>query len=78
MPILTIFGLDLAQLLSGTVFVEVIFNYQGLGRLAVDSVREQNFPLIQATVLVAAVLIVLGNLIVDLLYSVIDPRVKLT
>jgi peptide/nickel transport system permease protein len=77
-PILTIFGLDLAQLLSGTVFVEVIFNYQGLGRLAVDSVREQNFPLIQATVLVAAVLIVLGNLIVDLLYSVIDPRVKLT
>jgi len=76
-PILTIFGLDLADLLAGTIFVETIFNYQGLGKLALDSIRDQNFPVIQATVLIAASLIVVANLAVDLLYSVIDPRVRL-
>ncbi len=77
-PILTLFGPDLGGLLSGTVFVEVIFNYQGLGRLAVDSIQDQNFPLIQATVLIGAAFIVLANLIVDILYSVMDPRVRIT
>jgi len=76
-PVLTIFGLDLADLLAGTIFVETIFNYQGLGKLALDSIRDQNFPVIQATVLIAASLIVAANLAVDLLYSVIDPRVRL-
>ena len=75
-PVLTIFGLDLADLLAGTLFVETIFNYQGLGKLALDSIRDQNFPVIQATVLIAASLIVVANRTVDLLYSVIDPRVR--
>ncbi len=77
-PVVTIFGLDFAALLAGTVFTEAIFGIQGIGREALRAIFAQDFPVVLATVVVAAVFIVLANVIVDVLYSVIDPRVRLT
>jgi peptide/nickel transport system permease protein len=77
-PVITILGLDFATLLAGTVFTEYIFGIQGIGRQALDSIQDQNFPVISATVLIAASFVVIANLVVDILYSVIDPRVRLT
>jgi peptide/nickel transport system permease protein len=77
-PIVTAAGLDLAGLLGGAIITEAVFNLPGLGRLAIDSVTESDLPVITATVLVAATFILFANLIVDLLYAVIDPRVRLT
>lgn len=76
-PVVTIFGLDFATLLSGTVFTEKILGINGMGQMAINAIQHQDFPIISATVLIAAVLIVLGNLVVDVLYSVLDPRVRL-
>jgi peptide/nickel transport system permease protein len=75
-PITTVFGLDLAGLLSGAIITESTFNIQGLGRLALTSVQQSDLSIIMATVLIGAVLIVIANVIVDLVYSVIDPRVR--
>ncbi len=77
-PIVTIFGLDFAGLLAGTVFTEKIFGIQGLGLAALDAVQRTDLPIISATVLIGATLIVVANIVVDVLYSVIDPRVRLT
>lgn len=76
-PIVTIFGLDFATLLAGTVFTEYIFGIEGIGRWGLQAITNQDFPIISATVLVGAVLVVLGNLVVDILYSFLDPRVRL-
>jgi peptide/nickel transport system permease protein len=76
-PILTIFGLDFAYLLAGTIFTEKIFQIDGIGNKALTSIFAFDFPVIQGTVLFGAVIIVTANLIVDVLYSVIDPRVRL-
>jgi peptide/nickel transport system permease protein len=78
-PIVTIFGLDFATLLAGTVFTEMIFNINGVGWWAINSIRSpQDFPVILATVLVSAVLIVIANLVVDIVYSFLDPRVRMS
>jgi len=76
-PVVTIFGLDLADLLGGTVFLERIFDIQGIGITALNAINTKDLPIISATVLIAAFLIVLANLLVDLVYSLIDPRVRL-
>ena len=76
-PIVTVAGLDLGGLLAGAAITESVFNFQGLGRAVVQSVRVFDLPVIVALVLVAAFFIVLFNLIVDVLYGVIDPRVRL-
>ncbi len=76
-PIVTIFGLDFAGLLTGTIFIEYIFDLDGLGNWSIDALSPVDFPVIAASVLVAAVLIVIANLFVDILYSFIDPRVRL-
>jgi len=77
-PVVTIFGLDFASLLTGTIFVEKIFGIQGLGLAGLDAERRVDLPMVSACVLIAAALIVLANIVVDVLYSVIDPRVRLT
>jgi peptide/nickel transport system permease protein len=77
-PIVTIFGLDFAGLLTGTIFVERIFGIQGLGLAGLDAERRVDLPMVSACVLIASALIVLANITVDILYSVIDPRVRLT
>jgi peptide/nickel transport system permease protein len=76
-PIVTIAGLDVGSALGGTVITETTFGIQGLGRTAVDAVRGGDLPTIMATVLISAVFIVVANLVVDLLYAFIDPRVRL-
>lgn len=76
-PIVTVFGLDLGQLLGGAVITEYVFNVQGLGRLATDAVGNVDLPVITGTVIFAAFFIVTANILVDLLYSRLDPKVRL-
>lgn len=76
-PVVTMAGLELAELVSGAFITETIFAWPGVGRLAVNAVYQRDFPLIQGVVLLAAVFFVLINFLVDVLYVVIDPRVKL-
>jgi len=76
-PIVTAAGLDLAGLLGGAIVTEQVFALPGLGRLSVQSVTTSDLPVITGTVLVAAFFVILANLVVDLLYAVIDPRVRL-
>lgn len=77
-PIVTAAGLDLGGLLGGAVITESVFNFQGMGWTAVRAITETDLPVIVGIVLVAAFFIVLSNLVVDVLYGVIDPRVRLT
>ena len=76
-PVVTMAGLELAELVSGAFITETIFAWPGVGRLAVNAVYQRDFPLIQGVVLLAAVFFVVINFLVDVLYVVIDPRVKL-
>jgi peptide/nickel transport system permease protein len=75
-PVVTIFGLQFGQLLAGTVVVETVFGRPGLGRLIVDGILNKDFPIVQGVVLVIAVSYVLVNLLVDVLYAVLDPRIR--
>ncbi len=77
-PVVTIFGLDFAYLLAGTIFTEKIFGIQGLGLAGLEAVTRTDLPIISATVMMGAALIIIANLVVDILYSVIDPRVRLS
>jgi peptide/nickel transport system permease protein len=77
-PIITIAGLDIGASLGGTVITESIFGLQGVGRTAVRAVADLNLPIVLGTVLVAATFIVIANIIVDMLYAVVDPRVRLS
>jgi peptide/nickel transport system permease protein len=76
-PLVTFAGLDLGTLMGGAIVTESIFAWPGIGRLAVDAILQQDIPLIMGTVLVASTLIVLANLLVDLLYAWLDPRIRL-
>jgi peptide/nickel transport system permease protein len=75
-PVVTVLGLDLAGLLSGVTLTETVFNWPGLGRLAVEAVFNQDIPMIMGTVLFGAVLVVGANVVVDVLYVFIDPRIR--
>ncbi len=75
-PTVTMLGLQLGALLGGAVVTETIFSRPGLGRLAVDAIAGRDFPLVQGVVLFAAATYVLVNLVVDVLYAVIDPRIR--
>ncbi|MDQ3389031.1 MAG: ABC transporter permease [Gemmatimonadota bacterium] len=75
-PIITLLGLYLPFLLSGAVLVEVIFAWPGMGRLIVDAIFQRDYPLVMATSFVIAAIVVVGNLISDALYAVVDPRIR--
>ena len=75
-PVVTIFGLQFGQLLAGTFVVETVFARPGLGRLIVDGILNKDFPMVQGVVLVVAVSYVLVNLLVDLVYAMLDPRIR--
>ena len=77
-PILTITGIQLATILGGVIVVEVVFAWPGLGRLVFNSVAARDYPVIQGAVLLMAVLFLVINLVVDLLYAVVDPRIRLS
>ena len=76
-PILTIFGLDFGILLGGAVLTESVFSLPGLGKYAVDAITNNDLPKVLGVTLMAAFFVVIANLIVDLLYAVVDPRVRL-
>jgi len=75
-PVITVVGLQFGTLLSGAVIIETVFARPGIGRLAVDAILNKDYPLVQGTILVAAAAYVLANLAVDLLYGVVDPRMR--
>lgn len=79
-PVITVFGLDLdlAGLLGGAIITESVLSIQGVGKLALNSVQSRDLPMLMATVLLAAIIIVFANLVVDLVYAFIDPRVRLS
>jgi peptide/nickel transport system permease protein len=77
-PVVTQFGIDLATLLGGAIVTERVFGLQGLGQLSVDSITREDQPVVIAIVLLAAVFIVAANIAVDVLYAVLDPRVRLS
>ncbi|WP_454294308.1 ABC transporter permease [Salana multivorans] len=77
-PVLTIAGIQLATILGGVIVVEVVFAWPGLGRLVFDAVASRDYPVIQGAVLLIAAMFLLVNLVVDVLYAVIDPRIRLS
>ena len=77
-PIVTVLALEIANLLAGAIIVETVFAWPGLGQLAVQSIAARDFPIVQGIVLLGAVVSIGLNLLADLLYSVVDPRVRLT
>ena len=76
LPTVTMMALQLSGLLSGAVITESIFSINGIGRLAVQAITSRDIPLLQGTVLFSTALVILGNLIADLLYKVLDPRTR--
>lgn len=76
LPLVTLIGLQLGFLLAGAVVVEAIFNWPGIGKLILDSLSSRDFPMIQGGILVAATAFVVLNLLVDLAYAYLDPRVR--
>ncbi|BBY89866.1 ABC transporter permease [Mycolicibacterium tokaiense] len=77
-PVLTITGIQLATILGGVIVVEVVFAWPGLGRLVFNAVAARDYPVIQGAVLLIAALFLLINLVVDALYAVVDPRIRLS
>jgi len=76
-PLITILGMQIGLLLGGAVVTETVFAWPGMGRLAVDSIRGGDYPVVQAVVVIFAFFVVIGNLLADILAAVIDPRIRL-
>jgi peptide/nickel transport system permease protein len=75
-PLITLFGLEVGVLLGGALLVEVVFNIPGIGRLNYGAITSSDFPVIQGTVLLASMFIILANIVVDVAYAYLDPRVR--
>ena len=75
-PVVTIAGIQLALLLSGTVVVETVFSIRGIGRILVGAIFDRDYPTVQGVILLVAVIFVTANLIVDIVYTILDPRIK--
>jgi peptide/nickel transport system permease protein len=76
LPVVTVFGYEFGRLISGTVIIEVIFLVPGMGRLLVTSIFNRDFPMIQAVVLLIAVIVLVLNVLMDLLYAWLNPRIR--
>ena len=74
-PVVTVAGLQIGFLLSGSVIVEVVFSWPGVGRLVVDSIGQRDYPIVQAAVVLLATALIVINLLVDVIYALIDPRI---
>ncbi len=75
-PVLTVIGLQTGLLLGGAILTETIFSWPGIGRYIYDAIGFRDYPVIQSGILIVAFIFIMINLIVDLLYTVIDPRIK--
>ncbi len=78
LPLITILGLALPDLIGGSVITETIFSIPGMGRLFYDAVMARDYPVIMALVTVGALLTMIGNLLADLAYVCVDPRIRVT
>src|SRR5690606_141963 len=78
LPVLTVVGLQLGRLLGGAVTVEIVFSIPGMGRLAVDSIYFRDFPVLLGIMVLLAVAVVVANLLVDVMYLLIDPRIRVS
>ena len=76
LPIVTQIGIELGTLLSGAIFTETIFAWPGIGRLAIQSIYYRDFPVVEVVVILAAAVFVILNLLVDLAYGALDPRIR--
>jgi len=76
-PIVTLLGVSIGFLLSGAVIIEQVFSWPGLGRLVIEAVSQRDYPVIMGSVIISAVMYILGLMISDLLYSLVDPRIQL-
>jgi peptide/nickel transport system permease protein len=76
-PVLTVFGIDLGGLLGGAVITESIFSIHGIGLLNITAINNSDFPVIQGTTVLAAAFVVVANIVVDILYAYVDPRVRI-
>jgi ABC-type dipeptide/oligopeptide/nickel transport system permease component len=76
-PLITVIGFLLGLLVTGAFFIEIIFNIQGIANISVNAVFQRNYPVIQATTIMIAISVVLGNLVADVLYSLVDPRIRI-
>jgi peptide/nickel transport system permease protein len=75
-PIITVIGIGVALLISGVVITESVFNIPGIGRLVVDAISRRDYPIIQGVMIIFAAIYVLINLVIDISYSFIDPRIR--
>ena len=76
LPVVTMLGLSLGRLIGGSVIIEIVFAWPGIGRLIIDSILKADFPMVQASIIVLAASIALTNLLVDVSYRLIDPRIR--
>ncbi len=76
LPVVTMMALQISSMLSGAVLTESVFGVPGIGRLSVNAIETRDMPLLQGTVIFTTIIIILGNLIADLLYNVLDPRIR--
>jgi peptide/nickel transport system permease protein len=77
-PLVTVLGLDIAILLGGAVLTETVFDIPGIGRLNFDAIQHADFPIVQGTVVLAAIFVIVANIVVDIGYAYLDPRVRYT
>ena len=77
-PVVSQLGVDVGQLLGGVIVVETVFGLNGLGQISVEAINTDNLPVIVGFVILAAAFVVIANIIVDLLYAVLDPRVRIS
>jgi peptide/nickel transport system permease protein len=77
-PVITIFGIEFGVLLAGTIFTERIFGIDGIGFWALQAINAKDLPVVAATTIFAATILIISNIIVDVIYSVLDPRVRLS
>jgi ABC-type dipeptide/oligopeptide/nickel transport system permease component len=75
-PLVTVLGLSIGTLVTGIFFIEQIFNIPGIGQTALTAITDRDYPVIQATVVLGALAVVVGNLLSDIFYSIVDPRIK--
>lgn len=76
-PVVTVFGMDLAGLLGGAIIIETVFGLNGIGKMTADSITKNDQPVIMGVTLIAAFLVIVGNVVVDIVYTAIDPRVRI-
>jgi peptide/nickel transport system permease protein len=75
-PVITLLGMNVGIIIGGSVLIETVFNIPGMGRLAVDAITNQDYPIVQGVVLLIATAVALTNLFVDLSYGWLDPRIR--